>query len=136
MGRRGHWLFDLEYQSWEQIIRRATSKPASLNPRFGLPNLPMVLSLYLRVPFERMNLHFGMTNTVKTCTRCLKRMPGFAGFWLTSSSINAFTQHNAVAVHGRTVPSLGGRMRRDLADARIFYTNPIWAAGETRGSEP
>ena len=27
--------------------------------------------------------------------------------------------------------------RRDLADARIIiYTNPVWAAGETRGSGP
>ena len=31
---------------------RATSKPTSINRRFGLTNLPMALSLYLRVPFE------------------------------------------------------------------------------------
>ena len=43
--------------------------------------------LYLRVPFEGINLHFGMTNTATTCTRCLKRMPGCEGFWLSSSVI-------------------------------------------------
>ena len=38
-------------------------------------------SRYLRMPFERMNLHFGMANTPKRFTRCLRRMPGFEGFW-------------------------------------------------------
>ena len=46
-------------------------------------------SLCLRVPFEVINLHFGMTNTATTCTRCLKRMPGCEGFWLSSSLKNA-----------------------------------------------
>ena len=70
IGRLGlQWLFDLEYPSWEQIIRRATSKLTSLNRRFGLPNLPTTLSRYLRMPFEGMNPHFGAANTPKTLTR-------------------------------------------------------------------
>ena len=70
IGRLGlQWLFDLEYPSWEQIIRRATSKLTSPNRRFGLPNPPTTLSRSLRMPFEGMNPHFGTANTPKTLTR-------------------------------------------------------------------
>jgi len=58
-----HWLFDLEHPSWEEIIRRATSKLTSLNHRFGLPNLPASKR------YDSMNLHFGTANTLKTLTR-------------------------------------------------------------------
>jgi len=67
-----HCFFDLEYLSWEEIIRRATSKPASLNRRFGLPNLPTTLARNLRMPFEGMNPHFGMANTPKMFVACLR----------------------------------------------------------------
>ena len=137
IGRLGvHWLFDLEYQSWEQIIRRATSKLTSLNRRFGLPNLPTTLSRSLRMPFEGMNPHFGMANTPKTFTRCLRRMPDFEDLWFsyrTSSQKRRSRKITQLQYHGRTVSSVGGRMRRALAAVPI-YTNPVWAAGETRNS--
>ena len=82
-------------------------KQAASNRRFGLPNLPTTLFRYLRMPFEGMSPHFGMTNTPKTFTRCLRRMPGFAGLWFsyrTSSGKTSFTQDSAH--HGRTVPML------------------------------
>ena len=54
----------------------------------GLTKTPRALFRYLRrMPFEGMNRHFGVTNTATTCTRCLKRMPGCEGFWLSSDII-------------------------------------------------
>ena len=42
-------------------------KQANLDqPSLWIADLPMALSLYLRVPFEGINLHFGMTNTATT----------------------------------------------------------------------
>ena len=52
--------------------------------------------LCLRVPFE--DEHFGMTNTATTCTRCLKRMPGCEGFWLSSTSRTRLIQANTAPV--------------------------------------
>ena len=105
----------------------------SLNRRFGCRTYRR-LSRYLRMPFERMNLHLRVTNTPKTFTRSLRRMPYFAGFvqYRTSSAKTSFTQDNA-QYHGRTVARVGGRVRSALAAARI-YTNPVWAAEETRNS--
>jgi hypothetical protein len=40
----------------------------------------MTLFRYLRMPFEGMNLHFGLTNTSTRFAPCVKRMPGFEGF--------------------------------------------------------
>ena len=82
MGQLGaYWLFDLEYQSWEQIIRRATCKSATISRRFGLTNLPTTLSRYLKMPFEEMNPHFGMVTGPRMITRCLRRMRGFEDCW-------------------------------------------------------
>ena len=52
---------------------------AHLANRFGLPNLPTTSTRYLRMPFERVNLHFGIANTPKRFTRCLRRIPRLRG---------------------------------------------------------
>src|SRR3979490_287379 len=44
----------------------------------------------------------GLTNTPKTFSRCLRRMPGFEGFWFsyrTSSAETSPTQGNVLSVH-------------------------------------
>ena len=64
---------------------------------------PASLSRYLRMPFERMNLHLGAANTPKTFTRCLRRMPGFAGVQLSDLiRKTSFTQDNAVSWQNRS----------------------------------
>ena len=96
-----HWLFDLEYQSWGQIIRRATSKSTSTSRRSGLTSQPTTLSRYLRMPFEGTNPHFGTANTPKRFAPCLGRMPGFERLWFsyrTTSIQTSFPQDNVVAV--------------------------------------
>ena len=137
IGRLGpQWLFDLEYQSWEQIIRRVTSKLASISRRFGLTNLPTTLSRSLRMPFEGMNPRFGMASTPTMLTRCSRRMRGFEDCWFsyrTSSQKRRSRKTTQLQYHGRPGSSIGGRMRRALAAVPI-YTNPVWAAGETRDS--
>jgi len=47
-----------------------------------------------------MNRHFGLKNTPMTFTRCLRRMPGFEGFWFsyrTSSAETSLTPGNAAS---------------------------------------
>jgi len=71
-----------------------------VNLHSGLTNLPTTLFRYLRMRFERMNRHFGLTSTLTTFTRCLRKMLGFEGFWFsyrTSSAETSFTLGNAVS---------------------------------------
>ena len=73
-----------------------------MNLHFGLMNLPTTLS---RMSFEKMNCHFGATNTATICSRCLRRMPGFEGFWFdyrTSSAETSSTQGNAGSLESRS----------------------------------
>jgi hypothetical protein len=56
-----------------------------VNRHFGLTNKPI-----------------GLTNTPETFSRCLRRMPGFEGFWFsyrTSSAETSPTQGNVLSVH-------------------------------------
>jgi hypothetical protein len=43
------------------------------------------------MPFEGMSRHLGVTNTLTTLTRCLRRMPGFEGFWFSCRTSSAET---------------------------------------------
>jgi len=78
------------------------------------------------------NRHFGMTNTPKTFSRCLRRMPGFEGFWFsyrTSSAETSPTQGNALSVHlsGGLSAAITGRIfatpRQSTTGAVVFELN-------------
>ena len=81
-------------------------------PRNKRGRLGTIFRYLRKMPFEGMNRHFGVTNTPTTFTRCLRRMPGFEGFWFsyrTSSAETSFTQGNAVSWQNRSdLPVLAG----------------------------
>ena len=95
---RGSLAIELGYWPWEQNIRSVTSKAALVNR------------------------HFGMTNTPKTFSRCLRRMPGFEGFWFsyrTSSAETSFTQGNAVSWQNRSDLRVPRGPRNDQSCGRV-----------------
>jgi hypothetical protein len=71
--------------------------PLNKQGRLGEPSLwadepaDDALSLIEEMPFERINRHFGVTNTPTTFTRYLRRMPGFEGCWFSYRTSSAET---------------------------------------------
>ncbi len=99
-----------------------------MGPRFGLTNLPTKLRYLGKMPFERMTRHFGTTNTATMSIRCLRKTPGFEGFWFscrTSSAETSLKQSSALSWQNRSD-------LRGLPDREI--TSPGWrAATQPRG---
>jgi hypothetical protein len=105
-------------------------------------NLPTTRLRYLRkMPFARMNRRFGTTNMPTAFIRCLRRMPGFAGFWFSyrTSSIEAFFTHGntvSVSASGGLIAAIAGDIFAGLSSVnswRGWATLP--AAANIRGLE-